>query len=201
MNGTTDNEYRAQRLTNMQRLSEMGHAPFGGAFRRTGRLAEIRKQHRDGEQVAAAGRLTTVRDMGKAVFADLRDGSDRFQIYVRADVVGEKAFGAFKLLDLGDIIGVEGKLFTTRTGEQTIKVERWRLLAKSLRPLPEKWHGLKDVDARYRQRYLDLIANREVFQRFEKRSQAIYEIRNYLVSRGFVEVETPVLQPKAGGAT
>lgn len=196
-----DNEYRAQRLAHMRRLAEMGYPPYGKAFKRTGSLAEIRHNCRDGEKVAAAGRLTTIRDMGKTVFADLGDGSDRFQIYARGDILGDRPYAAFKLLDLGDTIGVQGELFTTRTGERTIKVEGWTLLAKALRLPPEKWHGLRDVETRYRQRYLDLIANPEVRRRFEQRSLAIHHIRKYLFERGFIEVETPMLQPSAGGAT
>jgi len=141
-----------------------------------------------------------VRDMGKSIFADLRDGSDRFQIYVQKKAVGDEAFQAFKLLDLGDQIGVEGAQFTTRTGEATIKVATWTLLSKALLPPPEKWHGLKDVELRYRQRYLDLVGNPEVRELFNKRSAMILEIRSYLAARDFIEVETPMLQSQAGGA-
>jgi lysyl-tRNA synthetase class 2 len=122
------------------------------------------------------------------------------QVYAQLNSLGEKAFEAFKFLDAGDHIGVEGPLFVTRTGEQTIKIERWTMLSKALLPLPEKWHGLKDVEARYRQRYLDLIANQEVRELFNRRSRAISEVRSYLVERGFQEVETPMIQPQAGGA-
>jgi lysyl-tRNA synthetase class 2 len=142
----------------------------------------------------------TVRDMGRSIFADLRDGTDRFQVYIQRQAVGEGPFGAFKLLDLGDHIGVVGTLFTTRSGERTVKVAEWTLLSKSLLPLPEKWHGLKDVEARYRQRYLDLIGNPETRDLFDKRSAAVRAVREYLYARGFVEVETPMMQPLAGGA-
>lgn len=194
------NEYREQRIENMRRLAELGYAPYGGAFERSGRLSEIRAAFEEDTTVRAAGRLASVRKMGKSIFADLRDGSDRFQIFVRKDNLSEDAFAAFKLLDLGDIVGIEGELFTTKTGEPTIRVDNWSLLSKSLRPFPEKWHGLRDVDARYRHRYLDLVANPEVRQVFDQRIHAINEIRSYLNQRGFQEVETPMMQPQAGGA-
>lgn len=196
----TDNEYRQQRIDNMGRLAEMGYTPFGRAFERTGRLADIRSAFEEGSCVKAAGRLTTIRLMGKSVFADLRDGSDRFQIYIQKSAVGDDAFAAFKLLDVGDHIGVEGELFVTRTEESTVKVATWTLLSKALLPLPEKWHGLKDVEARYRQRYLDLVANPEVRELFNQRIAALAAIRSYLTERGFSEVETPMLQAQAGGA-
>jgi lysyl-tRNA synthetase class 2 len=138
--------------------------------------------------------------MGKSLFADIHDGSDRIQIYAQKNVLGEEGYAAFKLLDVGDIIGVNGSLFTTRTGEVTVKVGGWDLLCKSLLPLPEKWHGLQDVDARYRQRYLDLIANPEVRTAFNQRIAAIREIRAFLAEEGFLEVETPMMQAQAGGA-
>jgi lysyl-tRNA synthetase, class II len=189
-----------QRRANMQALVERGYAPYGQAFKRTGRLADVRAAFEESKAVALAGRLVTSRDMGKSVFADLRDGTDRFQIYAQKNHLGDAAFEAFKRLDIGDHLGVEGMLFTTRTGEKTLKIDRWTLLSKALLPLPEKWHGLKDVDARYRQRYLDLIANPSVREVFNKRIRAIREVRNYLTDRGFSEVETPMMQALAGGA-
>ncbi len=201
MTAETGNEYVEQRRANMKALVEKGYPSFGGAFKRSGRLAEIRSAFEENKAVSAAGRLTTTRDMGKSIFADLRDGSDRFQIYAQKSSLGDAAFEAFKLLDLGDHVGVEGTLFTTRTGEQTLKIERWTLLSKALLPLPEKWHGLKDTDQRYRQRYLDLISNPGVREVFNKRIQAVREIRNYLVERQFQEVETPMMQSQPGGAT
>ena len=194
------NEYRDQRLANMRQLQEMGYAPYGRAFERTGRLAEIRADFGEGNNVSVAGRLMTVRDMGKSIFADIRDGSDRFQVYAQKKQLGDDAFKAFKLLDIGDTIGVTGELFTTRTGEQTLKIESWTLLAKALLPLPEKWHGLRDVEARYRQRYLDLVTNPEVRELFNKRIEAVREIRAFLFGKGFQEVETPMMQIQAGGA-
>jgi len=195
------NEYEEQRRANMTALALKGYTPFGRAFKRSGRLAEVRSAFEDNKTVSIAGRLTTNRDMGKSIFADLRDGSDRFQIYAQKNSLGEASFDAFKLLDLGDHIGVEGTLFTTRTGEQTLKIERWVLLSKALLPLPEKWHGLKDTDQRYRQRYLDLIANPGVREIFDKRIRILREIRSFLYARDFQEVETPMMQSQPGGAT
>ena len=198
---TPVNEYVQQRKANLEALVARGHLPFGRAFQRTGRLAEVRAAFEENKAVRVAGRITTSRDMGKSIFADLRDGSDRFQVYAQKNSLGDEAFEAFKLLDLGDHIGVEGSLFTTRTGEQTIKIEKWTLLSKALLPLPEKWHGLKDTDQRYRQRYLDLVANPSVREVFNKRIQIIRELRHYLGERQFQEVETPMMQSQPGGAT
>ncbi|OVE75394.1 lysine--tRNA ligase [bacterium E08(2017)] len=200
MSTIEDNEYRQQRMENMRKLEEMGYSPYGRAFERTGRLADIRADFSEEKEITAAGRLMTKRDMGKSIFADIRDGSDRFQVYAQKKELGEEAFEAFKLLDIGDIIGVKGNLFVTRTEEQTIKLTDWTLLSKALLPLPEKWHGLQDVEIRYRQRYLDLITNPEVRELFDKRIKAIERIRAFLVERGFYEVETPMIQGQAGGA-
>jgi lysyl-tRNA synthetase class 2 len=200
MTEAVGNEIVEQRQANLKALADKGYPPFGRAFRRTGRLAEIRAGFEENKEVALAGRLTTSRDMGKSIFADLRDGSDRFQIYAQKNTLGDGAFEAFKLLDLGDHIGVEGTLFTTRTGELTVKIARWTLLSKALLPLPEKWHGLKDTDQRYRQRYLDLVSNPAGREVFNQRIRIVREIRNYLFNRGFQEVETPMMQPQPGGA-
>jgi lysyl-tRNA synthetase, class II len=199
MEGAGD-EYREQRVRNMEKLAAAGYPPFGRFFERSGRLAEIRAAFEENQPVKAAGRLTAVRDMGKSIFADLRDGSDRLQVYIGKKDVGDEAFAAFKMLDAGDHLGVEGKLFTTRTGEATVRIERWMLLAKALRPLPEKWHGLQDTEQRYRQRYLDLLANPDARAFFDKRIEALREIRAFLCARGFAEVETPMIQAHPGGA-
>jgi lysyl-tRNA synthetase class 2 len=152
-------------------------------------------------EVSVAGRVITLRPMGKALFAHLQDATGKLQIYLRQDIVGEESFRDFEeIVDPGDIIGVKGRLFRTNTGELTVEVKEWVLLAKSLHPLPEKWHGLKDVEVRYRQRYLDLIANEHARRVFFLRSRLISEIRRFLDSRGFLEVETPILQPIASGA-
>ncbi len=194
------NEFREQRLANLKRLEALGYAPFGRAFERSGRIGDIRAAFEEGARVRMAGRIVSKREMGKSIFAHLHDHSGRFQVYVRKDAVGDDAFAAFQILDLGDQIGVEGELFTTKMGEPSVKVGAWQLLSKSLLPLPEKWHGLQDVDIRYRKRYLDLIANPEVAELFKKRTQAIRVMRDFLFARGFYEVETPMIQSMAGGA-
>ena len=193
-------EFRNQRLAHLETLKAAGHRPYGRAFERTGSLAEVRAAFAEGLAVRVAGRVVAVREMGKSVFAHLQDGTDKFQIYVQKNALGDESFAAFKAVDLGDFIGLEGELFTTRTGEQSVKVLRWELLSKALHPLPEKWHGLSDVEVRYRQRYLDLIANPEVRKVFNARSRILSFIRRFLEARGYFEVETPVLQTMAGGA-
>ncbi len=195
-----ENEILAQRRANLDALTAGGQSAFGSAFPRSGALAEVKAAFEENKTVAVAGRLVGVRDMGKSTFAHLQDFGGRLQIYVQKNGIGDDAYAAFKHLDLGDFIGVEGALFTTRTGEPTVKITRWTLLAKALRPLPEKWHGLKDSDACYRQRYLDLIANEETRRVFDLRIRVVRELREFLQSRGFLEVETPMMQPQAGGA-
>ena len=148
-----------------------------------------------------AGRILAVRDFGKASFIQIRDRSGRIQAYIRKDKVGEERFKIFKLMDIGDFIGIQGTFFKTRTGEFSILAEEVRLLSKALRPLPEKWHGLTDVEIRYRQRYLDLIVNDSVKEVFVLRSRIIRSIRSFFIDRGFLEVETPMMQPIPGGAT
>ena len=143
--------------------------------------------------VTIAGRIMSWRDMGKANFIDVRDGSDRIQVYVRMNDIGKEEFAEFKKWDIGDIIGIEGFVFRTRKGEISIHAQKVTLLSKSLLPLPEKWHGLKDQDTRYRQRYVDLIVNPDVKDTFVKRSMILREIRNYLDNLGYIEVDTPVL--------
>ena len=153
-----------------------------------------------GRSVCMAGRMMSKRVMGKASFADLRDHSGDIQLYVRRDVVGEEEYAAFKKCDIGDVIGVKGEVFRTKMGEISVRCTEVLLLAKSLLPLPEKFHGLKDQEMRYRQRYVDLIVNPEVKEAFVRRSAIITEIRRYLDERAFLEVETPVLHGVAGGA-
>ncbi len=194
------NRYREQRIANLERLVALGQTPYGQAFERSGRLDDLHQTFEEGRPVRAAGRLMALRHMGKTVFADLRDGSGRLQLFVNLKVLGDDAFEAFGLLDLGDHIGVEGTLFTTRTGEPSIRVERWLLLAKALLQPPEKYHGLQDTEERYRRRYLDLMANPEVRARFDLRIGLLRGIRDHLHQEGFQEVETPMLQPHAGGA-
>jgi lysyl-tRNA synthetase class 2 len=152
------------------------------------------------EEVSVAGRIMTKRGHGKAAFANIQDGSGKIQIYVKLDVLGEEKFQLFEHLDIGDFIGIHGPVFKTRTGETTIRVKELELLSKSLHPLPEKWHGLTDKELRYRERYVDLIVNHDVKEVFVKRSKIIAEVRNYLMSKGYLEVETPVLHIQPGGA-
>jgi lysyl-tRNA synthetase, class II len=203
-------EQELQRRQKMQALRSAGIEPFQSRFDRTHSSAEAVALFEEAEKtsgaeartdpVALAGRLVASRVMGKATFAHLQDHAGRIQLHVKVDKLGDEAYRRFTELDLGDIIGVHGSLFRTRRGEVTCEVDSFVLLAKALRPLPEKYHGLKDKELRFRQRYLDLIANPEVMQVFLTRSRVIEETRAFLRARGFVEVETPVLQAMAGGA-
>ena len=196
----TPDQYRAQRIENRRKLAELGYAPYGQAFPRTGNLAEVRATFEEGKPAAVAGRIMTKRRMGKLMFIHINDGTDAFQVLLKRDVLGEETYNAAKLLDLGDIIGVKGTLFTTQAGEKTVEVAEWQLLSKAIRQPPEKWHGLQDTEERYRRRYLDLMSNPESRARFDKRHKIILGIRNYLTSKGFIEVETPIMQGQAGGA-
>ncbi|MEW6032446.1 MAG: lysine--tRNA ligase [Bacillota bacterium] len=192
----------AWRRDKLARLRELGLDPFGRRYPRTHSCREAHERFEDlaGQEVSLAGRLVAVRRHGKASFFDIADESGRLQVYIRADKTGEDVLRVFDLLDLGDIVGVRGPLFRTRTGEDTVELRSLTVLAKALRPLPEKFHGLRDVDTRYRLRYLDLIANPAVRRVFDARSRTIRAIREFLDARGFTEVETPVLSPLAGGA-
>ena len=201
------NEMMRVRREKMDAFREMGVAPFGHRFEVTDYAAQIRAQYdglgedEEGGEVRIAGRLMAIRGHGKASFSTLNDRTGNIQIYFKQDVLGEKKYKEeFKRLDIGDIIGIRGVVFKTRRGEVTVRVEDFDLLSKSLRPLPEKFHGLKDVDTRYRQRYLDLMVNYEVRDTFRKRAKIIRSIRSYLDERDFLEVETPVLSTIAGGA-
>jgi lysyl-tRNA synthetase, class II len=196
----TESELLALRREKLAALEKLGVAPFGAAFETSGDIAQVREKFAEGASFRIAGRISAHRDMGKSHFVDLKDASGRMQIYLQAKELGPEAMEIFKLLDLGDFIGVEGTCFTTKTGEPTLKVHKLEVLAKSLRPLPEKWHGLQDIEARYRQRYLDLITNDQSRAVFAKRFVIVREIRRFLEDRGFVEVETPMLQSVAGGA-
>ncbi|MFL6539229.1 MAG: lysine--tRNA ligase [Chthoniobacterales bacterium] len=195
-----ENELIARRREKLHALAARGVNAFGRGFETDGSIAEVREKFSEGAPLRAAGRITAHRDMGKSHFVDLRDASGRIQIYVQAKELGPDVMEIFNLLDMGDFIGVEGSCFVTKTGEPTLKVTKLEVLGKSLRPLPEKWHGLQDVEARYRQRYLDLLTNEQSRAVFEKRITIMREIRNFLQARGFLEVETPMLQAVAGGA-
>jgi lysyl-tRNA synthetase class 2 len=195
-----ENELIARRREKLEALRARGVEPFGRGFETSGNIAEVREKFAEGEVLRAAGRITAHRDMGKSHFVDLRDGSGRVQVYIHAKEVGQELMEVFALLDLGDFIGVEGACFLTKTGEPTLKVSKLEVLSKALRPLPEKWHGLQDVEARYRQRYLDLLTNEHSRTVFEKRITILREIRRFMEAQGFHEVETPMLQAVAGGA-
>src|SRR6266571_4175678 len=195
-----ENELIGLRRKKLDALRAQGVEPFGKAFATGGDISEIRANFKEGEIVRAAGRITAHRDMGQSHFLDLRDASGRIQIYIHAREVGTGLVDLFRLLDIGDFIGVEGTCFLTKTGEPTLKVRTFQMLAKSLRPLPEKWHGLQDIEARYRQRYLDLLTNERSRENFEKRIALVRETRRFFEDRGFWEVETPILQTIAGGA-
>ena len=193
------NEYREQRLASMAALKELGYEPYGCKFDHDD-LRDVRGTFVEGSSRRVAGRLMTIRRMGKMNFATISDGTDRFQLIFKRDELSETAFAAFKQLNLGDIIGAEGALFTTQKGEKSLVVKDWTMLAKALEQPPEKFHGLADQEERYRRRYVDLMTNDESRERFFMRSRLIMETRKYLWSKGFVEVETPILQSQAGGA-
>ena len=189
-----------QRKSKLAALRSKGINPFANKFAPTEGCGQARANYAEGREVSIAGRITAHRDMGKSQFIDLKDQSGRIQVYAQKQTLGDEQFDIFKHLDLGDFIGARGTMFTTKTGEVSIKLTSFVILAKALRPPPEKWHGLADTEIRYRQRYLDLMANDEVRKTFLLRSQIIGEIRNFFHQRGFVEVETPMMQSIPGGA-
>ena len=200
-------DHREARLTKLDGLKEKGVEPYGRRFAKDQSLAEccaLCERKGDDEElgpaVRTAGRIVAQRDFGKAAFLNLQDQSGVIQVYVRKNTVGDEAFELYGLLDVGDFLGVEGKLGRTRTGEITIFVDKLTPLSKALRPLPEKWHGLRDVELRYRQRYLDLIVNETSRAAFAARSRIIAAVRRCLEEQGFLEVETPMMQALAGGA-
>ncbi|GBC83427.1 Lysine--tRNA ligase [bacterium HR10] len=213
-----ENDLIRQRRKNFEAICALGFDPYPHKFPRTHTITEIVRAygHYAGAKppeeldrvnaelrpiaVRIAGRMMTTRLMGRAAFAHLSDGEERLQIYIRSNEVSEREWQLYNHLDLGDFIGVEGYLFVTRTGELTVHVERLHFLAKAFLPLPEKWHGLQDIETRYRQRYLDLIANRSSREVFVRRAQIIREIRRFFDERGYIEVETPMLTPLATGA-
>ncbi len=198
MNETS--EVLKERLDKIKKLKEEGVALYPNHFLSDERICRLLESFEENKPVRVAGRMMARRMHGKSSFCDLRDETGKIQIYVKADVVGKEAFDLFGLLDIGDILGIEGTLFTTHKGEKTIKVEQFCLLSKIVRILPEKWHGLKDVETRYRQRYVDLIVNEEARRVFQTRSRVMREIRGFLDEKGFLEVETPMMQPIPGGA-
>lgn len=193
-------EIRNIRLEKLKNLRENGINPYGGKFEFTSNVAETLANFAEEKEVVLAGRLVAVRSHGKVAFGDIQDQTGRMQLFMKIENLKIDGFDIVKSLDIGDIIGVKGTLFITKTGQQSLRVETLTLLAKSLSTLPEKWHGLKDVEVRYRQRYVDLIANTDVRDVFIKRSKIVSMIRRFLDDKGFLEVETPMLQTMAGGA-
>lgn len=198
------NEQMQVRLDKMHKIEEHGWLPFGHKFEWSHHAADIAEQFEELSAnetiVRLAGRVMAIRGHGKTCFMDLMDKSGRIQLYVRKDAIGEDNYALIKMMDIGDIVGVCGTVFRTHMGELSIKAVSLEMLSKSLRPLPEKWHGLKDIEMRYRQRYVDLIVNPEVRDTFVKRSQIIKSVREILDNRDFLEVETPIMHSIAGGA-
>jgi lysyl-tRNA synthetase class 2 len=203
-----EDELLGQRHERAGQIRQLGYQPYGHAFSYTHTIPEIlaaygsktSEELANRIQVRVAGRIQTIRRMGKAGFLNLAQGGEKLQIYIKKDAVSESNYKLYELLDIGDIIGAAGYLFRTKTGELTVHVEELFFLSKIILPLPEKWHGLEDVETRYRQRYLDLIANPEVRKAFITRSKIIQSFRRQLDNRGFLEVETPMMQPLYGGA-
>ncbi|HXF91160.1 MAG TPA: lysine--tRNA ligase [Nitrospiraceae bacterium] len=205
-----DNDQRLQRIKKLETLRQLGVQPYGTRFEVKDRAGDLIRLHgrksketleQERIECTLAGRIVALRRFGKAAFAVLQDGADRLQVYLKKDLLGEQTYRICEELDLGDWIGVTGRLFRTKTNEFTVEVRSLTFLSKALRPLPEKWHGLTDVETRYRQRYVDLIANPSVHEIFITRSRIIAAIRSFLIERGFLEVETPMMHPIPGGAT
>jgi lysyl-tRNA synthetase class 2 len=200
----TGGQEREQRKAKLERLREMGIVPYAYRFERSHSTAEAAAREAElvasGAAVSLAGRVMALRGHGHTAFGHIRDYSGRLQFYVRDDEVSARDFEVFRLIDIGDIIGISGTLFRTKTDELTLRVSKLELLSKAINPLPEKWHGLQDKELRYRRRYVDLIVNEDVYRTFLARSRIIEAMRRHLLAAGFVEVETPILQPLYGGA-
>lgn len=210
MSEESQNEIVAQRRTKLKELREQGANPFANGFTIDATADAVHSNHAEQDAAAlealetsyqVAGRIMAKRDFGKAAFIQIQDRTGRLQIYVAKNLVGEESFELFRKFDLGDIVGIKGRPFRTKTDELSLRATSIQLLTKSLLPLPEKWHGLTDVETRYRQRYLDLMVNPDVREVFRKRSRIISLIRDYMVNKDYLEVETPMMQPIAGGAT
>ena len=206
---SSEDEQIQQRRANLAKLGEMGVSVYPHRFDRTDTISDLVGAHgaKEGPELEAnriaattSGRILGIRSFGKASFLVLSDGRSRIQVYIKKDSLSERDFEVFRLLDFGDLVGVEGHLFRTRTNELTIWASRLEFLAKCHLPLPEKWHGLTDIEIRYRQRYLDLIVNPEAREVFQVRSKVLAALREFLDTRGYLEVETPMMQPIAGGA-
>ena len=196
----THDELVAVRRQKLEALRAQGLQPYGGEFSKSTSIRQLVERYQEGEAAMTAGRLMSIRGHGGITFADMRDASGKVQVCFRQEQLGEQTYRLLELLDLGDWLGVEGTFFTTRTGEITIKVDRFTVLSKSLEPLPEKWHGLKDVEIRYRRRYVDLIVNEPVRRVFEQRAKLLENLRSTLAKHGYLEVETPMMHAIAGGA-
>ncbi|MFA5144613.1 MAG: lysine--tRNA ligase [Candidatus Omnitrophota bacterium] len=194
------NEILQQRRDKLESLKKKNIPAYDRPDRSRMDIGEVLAKFQEGMKVVVAGRVMAKRSHGKVLFLDLRDSTGRIQLYVKADILGQEGFLVFDDVDIADIIEIKGELFKTHSGEPTVKAEGFAVLAKALRPLPEKWHGLKDIELRYRQRYLDLVANEEVKKVFLMRSRIIKAIRSFLDEKGFLEVETPMMHPIAGGA-
>jgi lysyl-tRNA synthetase len=200
MSAEDTNALIEQRRAKLASLREHGIDPFANKFTPTEGCVPAKENYVEGRAVALAGRLTALREMGKSLFFDIKDQTGRIQVYVQKQAVGDDNFKILQHLDLGDFVGVKGTLFTTKMGEKSVKLESFTILGKALRPPPAKWYGLEDTETRYRQRYLDLIANDDVKDVFLKRSAIVHEIRQFFRARGYVEVETPAMQAIPGGA-
>lgn len=204
------NDILLQRRAKVDEFREQGINPFANDFSVSHTAAQVKEAHAEhdaaalencDQDYALAGRIMARRDFGKAAFIQIQDRTGRLQVFVRRDEIGDETFQHFRKLDIGDIVGVTGRMFRTKTNELSLRAASLRLLTKSLQVLPEKWHGLTDVETRYRQRYLDMIVNPQVRDTFQKRSRIVSLIRDYMVQNDFLEVETPMMQPLAGGAT
>lgn len=197
-------DIRSERIKKLERLQKDGLDPYPAETRRTHLIGEVLKKFgalaKSKKKISVVGRAMAKREHGGSMFLDLRDTTGQIQLFLKKDILGEGYGLAVETLDIGDFLGVEGKLFRTKRGEETIEVGHWKMLAKSLRPLPEKWHGLQDVEERFRKRYLDLLMNPEVRVRFETRSKIIKTLRDFFEKNWFLEVETPMLHPLPGGA-
>lgn len=195
-----ENELIKQRKAKLEDISKRGIYAYGGRYDTTSTIKALKDDFAEDRTVSLAGRIMAVRTHGKSSFYDIKDSTGKIQAYFKADIVGAETFELLNDLDIGDFIGIEGETFKTRTGEPTVIVKKLTILAKSLRPLPEKWHGLKDVETRYRQRYIDLIVNDDARGVFITRSRIVSEIRKFLDEKDFIEVETPMMQSMPGGA-
>jgi len=195
-----ENELISKRKEKLENISKSGAYAYGEKFESSSSIGELKEGFTEGKSVALAGRVMAARQHGKSAFYDIKDSSGKIQAYVKEDVIGIAGFEFLKNIDIGDFIGIRGETFKTRTGEPTVVVKELKILSKCLRPLPEKWHGLKDVETRYRRRYVDLIVNDDVRNVFVTRTRIVSRIRKFLDDRGFLEVETPMMQPVPGGA-